>query len=65
MNANATSSAGGPAAGAHAADADPLAPVFAQDPLHVVSAEGVWLRTQAGRRVLDLYGGLGRSAKRA
>jgi acetylornithine/succinyldiaminopimelate/putrescine aminotransferase len=57
MNANATSSAGGPAAGAHAADADPLAPVFAQYPLHVVSAEGVWLRTAAGRRVLDLYGG--------
>src|SRR6202453_1707268 len=34
-----------------------LAPVFAQYPLPVVSAEGVWLRTADGRRVLDLYGG--------
>jgi acetylornithine/succinyldiaminopimelate/putrescine aminotransferase len=36
---------------------DFLAPVFAQYPLPVVSAEGVWLRTSDGRRVLDLYGG--------
>jgi acetylornithine/N-succinyldiaminopimelate aminotransferase len=36
---------------------DYLAPVFAQFPLAVESAEGVWLHTRAGRRVLDLYGG--------
>ena len=36
---------------------DYLAPVFAQYPLPVVSAEGVWLHTRDGRRVLDLYGG--------
>lgn len=36
---------------------NPLAPVFAQYPLPVESAEGVWLRTRDGRRVLDLYGG--------
>jgi acetylornithine/succinyldiaminopimelate/putrescine aminotransferase len=36
---------------------DYLAPVFAQYPLPVVSAKGVWLRTADGRRVLDLYGG--------
>jgi acetylornithine/succinyldiaminopimelate/putrescine aminotransferase len=36
---------------------DPLAPVFAHYPLSVVSAEGVWLHTRDGRRVLDLYGG--------
>lgn len=43
---------------AMAATADtPLAPVFAQYPLPVESAEGVWLRTLDGRRVLDLYGG--------
>jgi acetylornithine/succinyldiaminopimelate/putrescine aminotransferase len=36
---------------------DFLAPVFAQYPLPVVSAEGVWLTTADGRRVLDLYGG--------
>jgi acetylornithine/N-succinyldiaminopimelate aminotransferase len=34
-----------------------LAPVFAQYPLEVVSAEGVWLRNARGERVLDLYGG--------
>ncbi len=39
------------------AGADFLAPVFAQYPLAVVSAEGVWLHTASGRRVLDLYGG--------
>ena len=37
--------------------ANPLAPVFAQYPLHVTHAEGVWLHTADGRRVLDLYGG--------
>jgi acetylornithine/succinyldiaminopimelate/putrescine aminotransferase len=36
---------------------DFLAPVFAQYPLPVVGAEGVWLHTRDGRRVLDLYGG--------
>ncbi len=36
---------------------DPLARVFAQYPLEVVSAEGVWLRGAKGERVLDLYGG--------
>jgi acetylornithine/succinyldiaminopimelate/putrescine aminotransferase len=39
------------------APADPLAPVFAQYPLRVTHAEGVWLHTADGRRVLDLYGG--------
>jgi len=34
-----------------------LAPVFAQYPLEVVAADGVWLNTRDGRRVLDLYGG--------
>lgn len=34
-----------------------LAPVFAQYPIEVVSAQGVWLTTRDGRRVLDLYGG--------
>jgi acetylornithine/succinyldiaminopimelate/putrescine aminotransferase len=36
---------------------DSLAPVFAQYPLPVVSASGVWLHTSDGRRILDLYGG--------
>ncbi len=36
---------------------DYLAPVFAQYPLHISRAEGVWLYTPEGRRVLDLYGG--------
>lgn len=36
---------------------DHLAPVFAQYPMEVVDAEGVWLHTRDGRRVLDLYGG--------
>lgn len=49
MNAALTSST--------AADQSHLAPVFAQYPLEVVSAEGVWLATRDGRRVLDLYGG--------
>ena len=34
-----------------------LAPVFAQYPLEVVSAQGVWLTNARGERVLDLYGG--------
>jgi len=36
---------------------DHLAPVFAQFPIEVVSAEGVYLTTRDGRRILDLYGG--------
>jgi acetylornithine/N-succinyldiaminopimelate aminotransferase len=36
---------------------DFLAPVFAQYPLEVVSAQGVWLTNNRGERVLDLYGG--------
>jgi acetylornithine/succinyldiaminopimelate/putrescine aminotransferase len=40
-----------------AAAADFLAPVFAQYPVEVVSAEGVWLQNRIGERVLDLYGG--------
>jgi acetylornithine/succinyldiaminopimelate/putrescine aminotransferase len=39
------------------AEQDFLAPVFAQYPVEVVSAEGVWLMTRGGERVLDLYGG--------
>ena len=40
-----------------AAPADHLAPVFAQFPLEVVDAAGVYLHTPDGRKVLDLYGG--------
>jgi len=36
---------------------DYLARVFAQYPLEVVSANGVWLTNSKGERVLDLYGG--------
>jgi acetylornithine/succinyldiaminopimelate/putrescine aminotransferase len=36
---------------------DHLAPVFAQYPIEVVSADGVYLNTRDGRRILDLYGG--------
>jgi acetylornithine/N-succinyldiaminopimelate aminotransferase len=36
---------------------DHLAQVFAQYPIEVVSADGVWLDTRDGRRILDLYGG--------
>jgi acetylornithine/succinyldiaminopimelate/putrescine aminotransferase len=36
---------------------DFLAPVFAQYPIEVESAQGVWLTTRDGRRILDLYGG--------
>jgi acetylornithine/succinyldiaminopimelate/putrescine aminotransferase len=42
---------------APAAMRDHLAQVFAQYPIEVVSAEGVWLETRDGRRILDLYGG--------
>jgi acetylornithine/succinyldiaminopimelate/putrescine aminotransferase len=34
-----------------------LAPVFAQYQIEVTSAQGVWLTTRDGRKVLDLYGG--------
>jgi acetylornithine/succinyldiaminopimelate/putrescine aminotransferase len=40
-----------------AAAGDHLAKVFAQYPLEVVHAEGVWLHTRDGRRILDYYGG--------
>ncbi len=40
-----------------AAPQDYLAPVFAQYPLPVLDAHGVWLRTAEGRDILDLYGG--------
>src|SRR5215469_4749589 len=36
---------------------DFLAHVFAQYPLEVASAQGVWLTTSGRERVLDLYGG--------
>jgi acetylornithine/succinyldiaminopimelate/putrescine aminotransferase len=36
---------------------DYLAPVFAQYPIEVTAAKGVWLTTRDGRRILDLYGG--------
>ena len=36
---------------------DFLAPVFAQYPLEVAAAQGVWLTNTLGERVLDLYGG--------
>jgi acetylornithine/succinyldiaminopimelate/putrescine aminotransferase len=36
---------------------DYLAPVFAQYPLSVIDAAGVWLHTRDGRQILDLYGG--------
>ncbi len=36
---------------------DHLAPVFAQYPLDIVAADGAWLATRDGRRILDFYGG--------
>lgn len=36
---------------------DHLAPVYAQFPLEIVDADGVYVRTPGGRKVLDLYGG--------
>src|SRR6202048_361399 len=50
---NSTITATRPAAAGH----DFLAPVFAQYPIEVVSAQGVWLTNSRGERVLDLYGG--------
>jgi acetylornithine/N-succinyldiaminopimelate aminotransferase len=41
----------------NAPDRDFLAPVFAQYPFEVASAEGVWLKNSRGERALDLYGG--------
>jgi acetylornithine/succinyldiaminopimelate/putrescine aminotransferase len=47
-----------PAASAPPApERDFLAHVFAQYPLEVASAQGVWLTNTRGERVLDLYGG--------
>src|SRR6516164_807721 len=46
-----------PALDAAPAASEFLAPVFAQYPLEVVSAQGVWLTNNRGERVLDLYGG--------
>jgi len=43
--------------GADLAQTSYLAPVFAQYPLEVASASGVWLTNSRGERVLDLYGG--------
>jgi len=40
-----------------AAARDHLAQVFAQYPIEVIHADGVWLHTRDGRRILDLYGG--------
>ncbi len=37
--------------------ADHLAPVYAQWPIDVVDASGVYLHTRDDRRILDLYGG--------
>jgi acetylornithine/succinyldiaminopimelate/putrescine aminotransferase len=34
-----------------------LASVFARFPIDVAGADGVWLHTRDGRRILDLYGG--------
>jgi len=50
---NLSTTATRPAAASH----DFLAPVFAQYPIEVVSAQGVWLTNSRGERVLDLYGG--------
>src|SRR5215469_9173176 len=36
---------------------DYLAQVFSQYPIEIASAEGVWLRSSQGERILDLYGG--------
>lgn len=54
MSAQSLSSTATAAPSAHI---EALLPVFAQYALPVVSAEGVWLQTRDGRRVLDLYGG--------
>jgi len=57
VSAQRTSSTASAPAPASGAPPDFLAPVFAQYPLPVISAEGVWLHSSHGRRVLDLYGG--------
>ena len=57
MNASPNLAAQAAAPPDHPAPADPRAPVFAQYPLPVTHATGVWLHTADGRRVLDLYGG--------
>jgi acetylornithine/succinyldiaminopimelate/putrescine aminotransferase len=46
-----------PAAAPPSATSNLLAPVFAQFPLEVAAAQGVWLTNSLGERVLDLYGG--------
>jgi acetylornithine/N-succinyldiaminopimelate aminotransferase len=46
-----------PATLGHNSPPDHLAPVYTQFPLEVVDAQGVFLNTPDGRRVLDLYGG--------
>lgn len=46
-----------PVSVADAPEHDFLAHVFAQYPLEVASAQGVWLTNSRGERVLDLYGG--------
>lgn len=46
-----------PMSAADAPTHDFLAHVFAQYPLEVASAQGVWLTNSRGERVLDLYGG--------
>jgi acetylornithine/N-succinyldiaminopimelate aminotransferase len=50
---NPLTSANRPATASH----DFLAPVFAQYPIEVASAQGVWLTNSRGERVLDMYGG--------
>jgi acetylornithine/N-succinyldiaminopimelate aminotransferase len=50
-------SAAASAAPAVQAPHDYLARVFAQYPVEIVSAEGVWLRNSRGERILDMYGG--------
>ena len=44
-------------AATRSASHDYLAPVFAQYPIEVVSAQGVWLKNRIGERILDMYGG--------
>jgi acetylornithine/succinyldiaminopimelate/putrescine aminotransferase len=54
MSSNPRAVAGAPVDDGHA---DHLAPVYAQFPLDVVGASGVYLSIRDGRRILDLYGG--------
>ncbi len=46
-----------PHAAAWTPPTDHLAPVYAQWPLDIVDAAGVYLHTRDGRKILDLYGG--------